>query len=218
MTSRYWPIDELRVRTPRLELRPPDAADLDALAELAAQGIHDPRVMPFCHPWTDAEPGERARSVVLHHHRVIGGWERERWTLPLAVVESGTVLGVQDIGARNFPTLHEVNTGSWLGRRYHGRGIGTEMRAAVLHLAFQGLGAEFANSSAFRDNPASRAVSGKLGYVENGVARSGRRGLPAEQVRLRLSRSAWRRRDDIEISRLAACLPLMGAGAPVTPG
>ena len=42
------------------------------------------------------------------------------------------------------------------------------MRAAVLAFAFDGLGAQVAESSAFLDNAASNAVSRALGYEENG--------------------------------------------------
>ena len=44
-----------------------------------------------------------------------------------------------------------------------------EMRVAVLQLAFAGLGAHFAVSSAWHDNHASLGVSRSLGYVENGI-------------------------------------------------
>jgi len=45
---------------------------------------------------------------------------------------------------------------------------GTEMRAAVLHLAFDGLGAREAHSASFEDNPASQRVSLANGYQSNG--------------------------------------------------
>jgi hypothetical protein len=60
MTSPYWPLSGLRVRTPDLELRWPSLADLDALAGLAAEGVHDAGVQPFTVPWTDAPPCPRA--------------------------------------------------------------------------------------------------------------------------------------------------------------
>jgi RimJ/RimL family protein N-acetyltransferase len=66
----------------------------------------------------------------------------------------------------------------WIGLEYQGQGIGTEMRAAVLYLAFAGLGADYALSGAFTDNPASLAVSRKLGYGEDGVDREVRRDKP----------------------------------------
>lgn len=75
--------------------------------------------------------------------------------------------------------LREVHTGSWLGRRYQGQGIGTQMRAAVLHLALDGLGAQRAVSAAFEDNPASLGVSRKLGYRDDGIEWHVVRGPPS---------------------------------------
>src|SRR5262245_17918804 len=49
-----WPLRGLVLRTPRLELRPDDDDGLRELVALAHQGIHDPAVMPFHAPWTDA--------------------------------------------------------------------------------------------------------------------------------------------------------------------
>ena len=95
------------------------------------------------------------------------------------------------------------------------------MRAAVLHLAFAGLGAEYATSGAFVDNHASLGVSRKLGYAEDGVQRVARRGRPATEQRLRLDRSGWEahRTVPVEIEGLAPCLPLLGADeAPAAPG
>lgn len=48
--------------------------------------------------------------------------------------------------ATDFPTLRTAGTGSWLGRSYQGKGLGTEMRAAILHLLFSGLDAVAATS------------------------------------------------------------------------
>ncbi len=92
-----------------------------------------------------------------------------RRALELAVIRDGVVVGIQGIGGRDFAVLREVHTGSWLGRRYQRQGIGTQMRAAVLHLAFEGLGAKPAVSAAFEDNPASLGVSRKLGYRDDGI-------------------------------------------------
>jgi len=77
-------------------------------------------------------------------------------------------MGVQDVTARDFAVRKTVVTGSWLGRAYQGRGYGTEMRAAVLTLAFDGLGADRAESGYFTGNAQSAGVSAKLGYVDNG--------------------------------------------------
>jgi RimJ/RimL family protein N-acetyltransferase len=222
----YWPLAGLRLRIRgrfgQLELRLPDAADLAALATLAEAGLHDPEVQPFSVPWTDVEPAARAQSVLQFHWACLGSWKPEKWDLNLAVVRDGTVVGTQGIGGKDFAILREVGTGSWLGRPYQGQGIGTAMRAAVLALAFDGLSAEFALSAAFTDNPASLAVSRKLGYRDDGMQRQVIRGRPAELRRLRLDRAAWlARRDDsaapfgeVTIQGLPPSLPLFGLPPP----
>lgn len=209
----HFPLLGLRVRTPRLELRLPTPEQLGALADLAAEGIHDPQLMPFVVPWTDRPPAEVARSVVQHYWLRLGNWTPEDWALNLTVLCEGEVVGQQTVGARDFAVVREVNTGSWLGRRHHGRGIGTEMRAAVLHLAFEGLGAVEAVSAAFEHNQASQGVSRKLGYERDGVARLAIQGAVTVEHRLRLTRAAWERHRTVpvEVEGLAPCLPMLAA-------
>src|SRR6266536_6371276 len=118
MLSDHCPLYGLRLTTPRLELRLPEPEELAALADLAAQGLHDPGEMPFIVPWTEQPPAERARSVVQHFWRLLGSWEPTNWELQLAVFLDGEPVGIQDIGATSFAILRETSTGSWLGRRY----------------------------------------------------------------------------------------------------
>ncbi len=115
--------------------------------------------------------------------------------------------------AKNFARIRTVETGSWLGRRHQGHGLGKEMRAAILHLAFEGLGAMEAMSGAFHDNLASLATSRSLGYTENGDRLMLRRDKPDRIIDLKLDRPTWalRRREDIEIEGLEACLEMFGA-------
>ncbi len=164
----FWPLFDLVVRTPRLELRLPRDEDLAAFVELVDGGIHDPATMPFFVPWTDVEPARRARETAqwLWSHRV--NWSPDKWTFTAGVFVGGRPVGIQDIGAENFRAVRSVETGSWLGRAHQGQGYGREMREAILHLAFAGLGAEEALSGAFEDNAASLAVSRAVGYAENG--------------------------------------------------
>jgi RimJ/RimL family protein N-acetyltransferase len=218
LTSEHWPLPGLRLRTRlaagELELRLPDAADLIALAALAEEGIHDPASQPFAVAWTDAEPAVRALSTMQYHWTSWASWTPRHWVLNLVTVLNGMVVGTQGIEATDFAVLREVGTGSWLGRAHHGQGIGSAMRAAVLALGFDGLGAESAVTSAFTDNMASLAVSRKLGYAEDGIARQVSRGKPAATIRLRLDRAAWaaHKTADVAIEGLEACLPLFGIG------
>jgi RimJ/RimL family protein N-acetyltransferase len=86
------------------------------------------------------------------------------------------------------------------------------MRAAVLHLAFDGLGAQWATSAAFENNPASLGVSRKLGYRDDGVDWYQVRGRPELSRRLRLDRAGWEaaRTVPVQIHGLPPCLPLFG--------
>ncbi|GLP66362.1 putative succinyl-CoA transferase [Streptomyces sp. TUS-ST3] len=208
----HWPLVGLRLSTPRLELRLPSEDELAELGGLAAEGIHEPDRMPFLVPWSDLPPADRARSVVQHHWLRRGNWSPENWALNLVAFENERVVGLQTIAARNFATLREVSTASWLGARFQRQGVGTEMRAAVLHLAFAGLNALEATSGAFEDNASSFTVSMKHGYELDGVERHVVRGRPAIMQRLRLTRARWERRRHIPVSivGLSSCLPMFG--------
>lgn len=211
-----WPLLRLRIETPRLVLSYPTDADLDALNALADRGIHDPDAMPFALPWTDDPPEVRPKNSLQFWWGSRASSKPTKWILTLMVAAGSEIVGVQDLHATDFAITRQVETGSWLGQSYQGQGIGREMRAAILHFAFDGLGAERAISGAFEDNPASLRVSRALGYVENGDDLVARRGLPARVIRLRLDRATWERnrRDDIRIDGLEACLPMFGLGLP----
>jgi RimJ/RimL family protein N-acetyltransferase len=215
MFADHWPLQRLRLRTPRLELRLPGPEDLGALADQAAAGVHDPAVQPFSEAWTEVEPATRARNVLIWHWRTLGRWAADAWSLPLVAVADGAVIGTQEVSAENFAVLREVHTGSWLGRAHHGHGYGTEMRAAVLHLAFAGLGAESAISEAFTDNHASYGVSKKLGYADDGIARHAVSGKPVVGRRLRLDRAAWEAAATVPVAveGLEACREMFGITA-----
>jgi RimJ/RimL family protein N-acetyltransferase len=212
MLADHFPPAGLRLKTPRLELRLPSPDQLGALAALAVEGVHDPARMPFVSPWTDAEPAEVVKTVLQHHWSTWASWTADNWTLNLAVLHDGTVVGQQSLGASDLAITREVNTGSWLGLRHHGRGIGTEMRAAVLHLAFAGLGADEAQSIAFDHNAASLGVSRKLGYQPDGIKRRAVRGARQTDLRLRLTREEWERHRTVpvEMAGLAPCQSWFG--------
>ncbi|MFB8439833.1 GNAT family N-acetyltransferase [Streptomyces niveus] len=212
MEPAVWPLYDLRITTPRLELRLPDLDELSRLAAVAAAGVHDEDRMPFVAAWTDASPEERARATFQHLLGTVAGWTPRKWSLGLAVSWEGKVVGRQDLGATDFAVTGEAHTGSWLGQAYQGRGIGTEMRAAVLHLAFEGLGARFMTSGAMADNARSLRVSEKLGYRPDGREVLSVRGEARDHRRLRLDRAAWEahRTVPVELHGLEPSLALFG--------
>ncbi|GAB3165183.1 GNAT family protein [Myceligenerans halotolerans] len=192
--ARAVPTFGLSVRWGDLELRVPDDVDLLDLADIAADGVHDPDATPFSVQWTRGTPEEVHRQVLTHHWHVRQRLDPDKWTLELGVYVEGQIVGIQGISAKNFPVTRAAHTGSWLGMAYQGRGIGTRMRLAVLHLAFDGLDTAEVASEAFVDNPASNAVSRRLGYEPNGVYAVARGGKPAQEYHYRMTRRFWYRR------------------------
>jgi RimJ/RimL family protein N-acetyltransferase len=211
----HWPLFGLRVTTPRLVLRVPTDDDLDQLVEVARAGVHDPAMMPFTIPWTDLASPELEREALRYWWRCRSEFSPERWDLTLAVSLDGELVGMQNLTASNFPVLRTAETGSWLGRRFQGRGIGKEMRFAALHLAFDVLGALAVTSTAFTDNVASQKVSLATGYEPNGTGFAPRRGERGEQLRFRHTAGRWAtNRPDlaIEVEGFEACRPTFGLG------
>ena len=215
MAHPYWPLFDLRIRTPLIELRPPTDDDLVELAAVAGRGVHAADFMPFLVPWSRRPSPELERSVLQWNWRTRAEWTAAGWHLSLVVVRDGRIEGMQGLRSEGFARVRTVNTGSWLGQEFQGRGTGKEMRSAVLHFAFAGLGAVAAYSGAFDDNAASIGVSRAVGYEDNGdvIRDRGGKGVGRELL-FKMERVAWdaRRRDDIVIEGLEPCLALFGLG------
>jgi RimJ/RimL family protein N-acetyltransferase len=212
MTHAHWPFFDLKITTPRLDLRYPNDDDLFALAGILSEGIHDPATRPFSEPWTRVESPDLERNALRFWWSRRASLTPDDWTLAFAVFDEGEIVGVQDVIAKQFAVARTVVTGSWLIQRAQGHGIGKEMRAAVLHFAFEGLGVVEAYTGAFEDNRASLGVTRSLGYQPNGSALNAREGAPVRMLEFVLTRERWmeRRRDDIAVTGLEPCLPLLG--------
>ena len=182
-----WPVLGLSVRLGPIELRGLNDDDLLLLGDLAERGIHEPDAMPFYVPWSIAPAGELRRNVAAYHWGVRASFDPEKWELVLGTWVDDELVGCQGISTRSFLVTRTGETGSWLGREHQGRGIGTLMRQAICMLAFDHLGFEEVTSGAFVDNPASLAVSRKVGYRAAGVERLARAGELALNQRLVLA-------------------------------
>jgi RimJ/RimL family protein N-acetyltransferase len=212
MATKHWPLFDLHVMTERLVLRPLADDDFDALIEAIDAGIHDPDQSPFLFQWADEEPVKRAQNAVQFWWSRRANWSVDSWALGFGVWLDGRLVGVQEIEAKQFPVLREVSTGSWLTQSMQGQGIGKEMRAAVLSLAFASLGAEFARTAAFADNAASLGVTRHIGYRENGRARHVNRGEAAETIRFTISKAEFSAQafPTIRVENLEPCLAMFG--------
>ncbi len=210
-----YPLLDVRVSTPRLELRGATDELLDQLAEVVRAGKTHAEPAPYDDPMSfyETDPDVRVAKWLQAVWRRRGRVEPDAWRLNFVVMVDGRPVGEQTISGVSFSTLGTVTTFSWLSVDLRGHGLGREMRAAILHLAFDGLGAKEAGSDAFVDNQGSNAISRGLGYEPNGSEWATRQGEAALLNRWRLTRGDWekRRRDDLHLHNVEAChtyLPL----------
>ncbi len=208
-----WPLYALRLTAGDLELRVVRPSDVPELVDLVLSGVHDPALMPFTVPWTDAPDDELPAAYYRYVASVIGCLAPGDWKLEMAGRERGTLVGVQALSARDFPVTRTAETGSWLARRHQGRGVGTRMRQMACAFAFDHLGAEQITSGAFLDNPASLGVSRKVGYRPNGVARCSIRGAMALSQRLVLDPADLVRGESVTVEGADAVRRFLGIDA-----
>jgi RimJ/RimL family protein N-acetyltransferase len=206
-----WPPYRLRVRAGDLELTVISDDDIPGLVALAVAGIHDPDAMPFSAPWTLTPAEKLPAEMVRHYSTVRASLGPENFDLQFAVRVAGVLVGTQALHGPDFAVTRTAETGSWLGRVYQGRGIGTRMRQAVCAFAFDHLGAAEVTSAAFLDNPASLAVSRKVGYRPNGVRREKRReGEMALNQKLVLTPANLVRGEPLEVTGAADLRRFLG--------
>jgi RimJ/RimL family protein N-acetyltransferase len=206
----YWPLFDLRLRIGDLLLRPLTEADLEPLVEALSDDVE---LNPDS-PVYDGQGTAEARGTITHqdYWRAMGTWSVSSWRLNFGVWSDGVLLGAQELEAHDFSRLRTVDSASFLTAQARGKGFGKAMRTAILALAFDHLGAEFAITSAWHDNLASLGVSRSLGYVDNGQSRHRRGDGVDTMTHLRLTRDAWRARGpyDVEVDSVEPCLSFFG--------
>jgi RimJ/RimL family protein N-acetyltransferase len=202
---------DLRLTTPDLQLRHLTEADLASLAAILPDDAEqDPSSTSY--PGLDRRLN---REVALHqdYWRARGSWRPDSWALSFGVFRAGELVGYQGLEGDDFPRLRTVDSSSFLATALRGQGLGKQMRAAVLTLAFGALGARFAVTSAWTDNHASLAVSRALGYVDNGVSAHRRDETAGEMAHLRLTREQWLAsgwEDRVGVAGIEECLTFFG--------
>lgn len=165
----YWPPFGLRIACGPLMLRVPRDEDLVDLTELLKGGLRPAGLVPFNDNFDDVPEPRRTREAFQHYWKRRATMTPEAWTLDLAVIRDGTVVGIQEIRTTDYQLTRTGESGSWLGLAHQGQGTGTLMRQALAALMFDHLGAREIATAAFEDNAGSLGVSRKVGYRENGT-------------------------------------------------
>lgn len=209
--AELWPLFDLRLRCGPLEMRPVRDDDLPSVLAVVEAGIHNPEQMPFYVPWTDATGVQQRLNTLQHHWRARAELTPDRWALEHGVWREGGFVGIQGVSTTSFPVTRTGETGSWLGLGFQGRGTGTLMRQAICTLCFDHLGFTEVTSGAFTDNPASLAVSRKVGYLANGLVRHRRRDELALNQSLVLTPATFvRPREPVDVQGVDGVRRLLG--------
>ena len=194
-----WPLPGLTLTTPDLVLRGMTEADAHALAAVRPDDFS-----------VDPDLPSIGYDVEQAYWRQMAGWRVDDWVLPFVVLHKGAPIGVQALEGKHFAVRRVVDSYSWLVRDARGHGFAKQMRAAVLELAFTGLGATHAVSEAWDDNGPSLAVSRAMGYVENGVMVERRDGGVGRMQHVVLPAERWSCPFPVTVDGLEPCLPLFG--------
>lgn len=159
MSARAPALLNVRIVTPRLVLRPPRAADRDAIADAIGHWSVARWLSRVPYPYGVADA---ARFIADTGGNLVSGR-----TLPLLILDADGLagcVGLDELGA-------EPELGYWLTPSRWSRGYATEAGRAAVGFAFEALGATRVRSGVFAGNAASMAVQRRLGFEVVGESR-----------------------------------------------
>jgi len=207
-----WPLHGIRLHTRDLDLRVMTEADLPTIWRLLPDDLE---LNPHATTYAGLDRRANRRAILAQSYwRALGMWSPDDWALPFVVGATGHVVGVQWLEGPDWRSDRTVDSSSWLVPAARGRGFGTQMRAAVLALAFGPLGARAAVSSAVVDNGASLGVSRSLGYRDTHTSVLEHSGEKLQHVRL--ARREWESSGHaagVRVEGVAPALPFFGVVA-----
>ncbi|MGL5406174.1 MAG: GNAT family N-acetyltransferase [Propionibacteriaceae bacterium] len=149
---------------------PDHVPDLITAAKEGVYDVDSGLPMPFLFDWPSLP--DQDLNMWQHVWSKWGSFSKEQWSLKLSVIVGGRAIGCQDVvNKSSFLVSRSLETGSWLGLKYQGSGIGTRIRQMVAMFCFDHLGAEELTSGYIDGNVKSAGVSRKVGYVDNGFRR-----------------------------------------------
>ncbi len=104
---------------------PPPTRSRRGAGRARRQGIHDPAMMPFGFPWTDAPVDELSRNCVVHYWTNRASMGPAAWHLRRSPCCSTGADRCRRAHGRAPGACRTFETGSWLGRAFQGRGSGS---------------------------------------------------------------------------------------------
>lgn len=168
------------LRTARLVLRPPAAADAPRIVEHLGAFEVAQMLRPVPHPYRHDDALDW-----------LSGRHDAPETVHFALDAGDGLIGVVSLGGAPDPGLRHY--GIWLGPPFWGKGLITEASTAAFDWAFGDPALDRIDSYHFVDNQGSRRVHQKLGFVETGAAEvyCVARGARVATQTYALSRTQW---------------------------
>lgn len=165
-------MDQPRLTTKRLTLRPFSIKDAERMSQLAGNIKVAETTLNVPHPYAP----EMARSWIATHD---AGW-KEKTNIVFAITVTETEDLVGTIGLHDITPL-QAELGYWVGVPYWSNGYCTEAAQAVIAFSFNTLGLSKIVAEHLRGNPASGRVMKKasMDHVASAVG-TDRYGNPAE--------------------------------------
>lgn len=188
-----WPPFSLRIQVEDLELIAVDDSHVQALSAVTAEDIYGADIPDHAFIWLKELPLNSLKYRWANRVSM----SPAQWSLDLVALRDGVIVGTIDLRTTNFADTRTVETGSFVFYRYQGQGVGTLMRHAVAVYAFDYLGALEMTTAWAKNNPASEAVSRKLGYQITGETRDPG-GFLCDAARL--TRAAYRRDPQVSVT------------------
>jgi len=178
--------DVFRIETRSLWLRWPRAKDVDAIVRLAGERAVAEMTARIPHPIDRSE----TEAFVIEARRCNALGDGLAMAVSLRSDPAGLV---GFVGVRSDGALDGARLGYWLGLPYWGRGLATEAAAAMVQAYFAYAGGTALTADARVENPASRRVLEKVGFVRTGAATDycPARGCAITSDRFRFDRAAW---------------------------
>lgn len=182
------------LKTRRLVLRPLEARDASAIADLGGRDFEIVRWLTGASwPYVEGEAEDFVRKLI--------GTDPMETEAAFVVTLGGVFIGVVAIEApgdlKDLPDLPTL--GYWIGRAFQGHGYAGEAVEAVLTWAFEAYGTQAIAARAFEDNTRSRALLRKMGFKPYSLTERFAKALDrrVSNVVVRLERSDFEARREV---------------------
>ena len=174
------------LETPRLILRPIEAADIPVFVPLLNDYAVSAHLARVPHPYTEKDAHDFLKKMA--------GSAPSGGDYAFAIVRNNDNAYIGGCGVH--PSLG-WEIGYWLGRAFWGQGYASEAVLRLIRFAFEELGAGKLKAEWFNGNPASGRVLAKLGFMATGETMSNAlaRGHKVPATVVALDRAAFEARN-----------------------